>query len=324
MITSKDFSEKSVAYALSAIEIYNKPDFRQRSEVFIILLVNAWEALLKGKILFDNIEEIEALYISDGSGSFKTSRTGSPLTLELLGCAKKLKLPGILIDNISSLLEIRDKSIHFVHKESIDYLVFTLGSASLKNYHLLCKGWFGDSIDRYSFYILPMGFTYNFNTIKLIDVSKEPDVIQNLLKNISTKQNEPNPTAYQYICEVEVVLKSAKKITHDTDLTVSIDQEASTATAIIRDIDLVDKYPLTATELYKKVQRRIKSIRRNEFFKFLKDEGIRDNPKYSGYLFRNRRQKENYEKEGILPINISSLYNYDCLNFLLQELNVRQ
>jgi hypothetical protein len=34
--------EKSVHAALSAIEIYNKPDFKYREESFSILLVNAW------------------------------------------------------------------------------------------------------------------------------------------------------------------------------------------------------------------------------------------------------------------------------------------
>ena len=162
MITSKSFHEKSIAYSLSAIEIYNKPDFKQRSEVFSILLINAWEALLKGKLLLDNGENIEALYIEDGHGGFKTNRSGAVLTLEIIGCAKRIGLPEIIIENLLSFVEIRDNSIHFINQESIDYLVFTLGTASLKNYHRLCKDWFGDGIDRYNFYILPMGFVYNF------------------------------------------------------------------------------------------------------------------------------------------------------------------
>jgi len=33
--------EKSISAAISAIEIYNKPDFKYREESLIILLVNA-------------------------------------------------------------------------------------------------------------------------------------------------------------------------------------------------------------------------------------------------------------------------------------------
>lgn len=46
--------EKSVHAALSAIEIYNKPDFKYREESFYILMVNAWELLLKARILLYN------------------------------------------------------------------------------------------------------------------------------------------------------------------------------------------------------------------------------------------------------------------------------
>ncbi|WP_223955216.1 DUF3644 domain-containing protein [Aeromonas caviae] len=43
--------EKSVAAMLSAIEIYNKPDFRYREETFSVLCINSWELLLKAKVL---------------------------------------------------------------------------------------------------------------------------------------------------------------------------------------------------------------------------------------------------------------------------------
>ena len=41
--------EKSIQAAISAIEIYNKPDFKYREESFCILIVNTWELLLKAK-----------------------------------------------------------------------------------------------------------------------------------------------------------------------------------------------------------------------------------------------------------------------------------
>jgi len=320
MILSNSFYEKSIAYSLSAIEIYNKPDFKQRSEVFSILLINAWEALLKGKLLLDAEENIESLYIGDGKGGIKTNRSGSPLTLEIIGCAKKIGLPDIIIDNLISIVEIRDNSIHFINQESIDYLVFTLGTASLKNYHMLCKEWFGDGIDQYNFYILPMGFVYNFTSIHLLELEKEPKTIQNLLSNISNCQTRVNKTPFEFVCEIEVNLKSAKKITESTDLEISINPEATDVTTIIRDRETVERYPLTATELFKAVKKVMPEQNRNDFFRYLKDRGIKDDPKYSGYLFRNRRQKEKYNKEGNVPRGISSLYNSDCLKFVLTDL----
>jgi hypothetical protein len=38
----------AIAAMVAAIEIYNKPRFAYRNEVFTILLINAWELALKG------------------------------------------------------------------------------------------------------------------------------------------------------------------------------------------------------------------------------------------------------------------------------------
>lgn len=48
---SKLMLEKSVSAMLAAIEIYNKPDFKYREETFSVLCINAWEILLKAKVL---------------------------------------------------------------------------------------------------------------------------------------------------------------------------------------------------------------------------------------------------------------------------------
>lgn len=68
--------EKSVQAVVSAIEIYNKPDFKYREESFSILMVNAWELLLKAKILKDNNNNLTSLYIIDKERSLK--RDGTP------------------------------------------------------------------------------------------------------------------------------------------------------------------------------------------------------------------------------------------------------
>lgn len=46
--------DKSLQACSAAIEIYNKPDFRYREEAFSILMLNAWELLLKARVLNEN------------------------------------------------------------------------------------------------------------------------------------------------------------------------------------------------------------------------------------------------------------------------------
>jgi len=73
----KQLVDKSVAAALAAIEVYNKPDFRYREESFVILLVNAWELLLKAKILRDSKNRLTSLYIHFGKNNHKIKRSRS-------------------------------------------------------------------------------------------------------------------------------------------------------------------------------------------------------------------------------------------------------
>src|SRR2546423_1263396 len=84
--------DNSLAAALSSIEIYNKPDFKYREEIFIILMVNAWELLLKAKILRDANDDIKSLYVSDRQGGYKQTRNGIPLTIEIIKATNQVKL----------------------------------------------------------------------------------------------------------------------------------------------------------------------------------------------------------------------------------------
>jgi hypothetical protein len=56
MALSRDLAEKSIQAAVAAIEVYNKPNFSYREEAFSLLMVNAWELLLKAKWIMDHGE----------------------------------------------------------------------------------------------------------------------------------------------------------------------------------------------------------------------------------------------------------------------------
>ena len=60
---SDDLAKKSLQAILAAIEIYNKPTFSYREESFALLMVNAWELLLKAKWVLDHSEDEASLHI---------------------------------------------------------------------------------------------------------------------------------------------------------------------------------------------------------------------------------------------------------------------
>src|SRR5690554_4003301 len=110
-IRSQHLLEKSVHAALSAIEIYNKPDFKYREESFSILMINAWELLLKARILYLNKNNLKSIYIIDANKirkdgktykypKHKKSRSGNYLTIDITNAIKILELPERLKENL--------------------------------------------------------------------------------------------------------------------------------------------------------------------------------------------------------------------------------
>ena len=54
---------KGEAALLAAIEVYNKPGFLYREETFSILTLNAWELLLKARLVAENNNDPRCIYV---------------------------------------------------------------------------------------------------------------------------------------------------------------------------------------------------------------------------------------------------------------------
>ena len=115
---------------LSAIEVYNKPDFAYREETFAVLAVNAWELLLKARILqiernrIGSILEFERRRKADGTLSTKwyrkKNRSGNQLSVGLLKALNLLvnqygdDVDPLVRANLEMLTEIRD-NLSLIH-----------------------------------------------------------------------------------------------------------------------------------------------------------------------------------------------------------------
>ena len=166
--------DKSIGSMLSAIEIYNKPDFQYREETFAILAVNAWELLLKAQLLRSNKYKIRTIYEmhyatnKDGTRSKKrmevaTNRCGNPKTLSIYETLARLELihsikPNLKA-NIEALIELRDNAIHFTNTNQITKQIQELGFACIKNYISIIKEWDLEiDLSSYNFYLMPLAY----------------------------------------------------------------------------------------------------------------------------------------------------------------------
>lgn len=318
----KQLIDKSISAAIAAIEVYNKPDFKYREESFVILLVNAWELLVKAKILKDGKNRLSALYVRNGR-RYKKSRTGIPLTVELLWAMKKVNCPLEVTDNLEALVEIRDTAVHFFHDDDLRYVVYTLGVAALRNYQTLCKSWFSRSLASYNFYIMPIGFSYNFRTLKMLEVQRTVPVITNLIKSVTEAQEraEKGDGTFFFACEIATELKSAKKFATGGDLTVRIDQNAKEGAVVITQTKKkLDVYPLSYTELVQNVKRQVPGVKTGAIDGIIKSHKVKSNPDLAAYSFRTKMQEDAFVKGGKLPKGITSIYKEEAVRFIVQRL----
>jgi len=312
--------DHSVNMALSAIEVYNKPDFKDREQVFSILIIAAWESLLKAKILRDNKNRLSSLYIPSKKGAksrYKRNRTGHYMTIGIEPAIELCSLPAAVADNLLHLLDVRDAAVHLTaESKSLPYITFSLGAAALQNYTALARKWFGRSLAEYNFFILPLGFAYPFKAVSVADLKKEPDDVAAILKSADAAQATHATAAdgFYFACEIKTHLVSAKKMT-DADLTAKIDPAATGAIIVRRDLDPLDSYPYSWRELLDLIKKQVPGAKPHHLSGFLKTNGVKGNKEYSRYNFRNRLE----EKRGPSKSTIV-LYNDDCLRFAVQEI----
>ena len=220
--------EKSVAAAVSAIEIYNKPDFRYRGETFSILMVNAWELLLKAKILKDNGNNLKSILVldkrrlKDGNWSKRLhprkTRSGNPATLSLGKSIDVIQnsTPRLLdqrvVDNVFILVEIRDNSIHLINQDlSLESKIQEVGTAALRNYVQIVQEWFNYDLSRYNFFLMPLSFFHEADVVESFSVKRLNDQTRNLLEYLKNKEEEhPSETENPYNVTLKVETKFVK------------------------------------------------------------------------------------------------------------------
>ncbi|MDT3778288.1 DUF3644 domain-containing protein [Nitrospira sp. MA-1] len=131
--------DKSVEAYIHALETINRLSIKYRLETFCYLICNAWELLLKAKILEDTGKQ-NSIYYKKKRGLPKRS-------LSLRDCLEKI-IPEQEIPerrNIERIADLRDETVHLVFSQ-IPREVLCLFQASVINYHNRLNGWFEVSL----------------------------------------------------------------------------------------------------------------------------------------------------------------------------------
>lgn len=251
---------------ISAIEIYNKPDFKYREETFSILAINAWELLLKAKWLKANGNHIRSLYVEEQKNKLngkpykypkvRLTECGNPFTHSLDFLAKKLHEKKILADaayrNIKALNETRDSAVHFYNRSSLFAIrLQEVGSATVKNFVTASQEWFEVDLTNFNFYLMPLAFVSTHRNMKAVSLNKEE---KNLANYISSLEGDNDPGG-DYAVAVNIEVKFSRSKTNDA-LNVQLTNDPTAPKFQLSEEQVKDKYPLHYASLTSQCQMR--------------------------------------------------------------------
>jgi hypothetical protein len=276
--------DKAIEAVISAIEVYNKPGFRYREETFAILMLNAWELLLKARILKENKNRLRSIEVWERKATKsgvpskksapKKNRAGNVMTISVGAAAATVRaytkdtIDQYGVENISLLMEIRDNAIHFHNSgRGLRKRIQEVGSAALRNFSYAAKAWFNRDLGSYDFALMPFAFESPAGIIQTVfaDDAKGPTAkLQKLLTD--TKQAFPFDAAKPFNVGVEVELRFVRKAI-DGAIPVRVAPGDPNAVPVtVSEEDARKAYPWTYDNLRRALHRRYADFKENETF----------------------------------------------------------
>src|SRR5690606_30476885 len=219
--TYQSLLDKSINSMLSAIEIYNKPDFKYREETFAILAINSWELLFKSQILKLSKYNMKSIYVMEPNGKKskkmqpKLNRAKNPMTISLAESILRLRKLNInlslnLVKSLFALIELRDNAIHFHNESVIQKEIQELGFACIKNYMELLKQWDSKvSLSQYNCYLMPLAYVDS----KIEADSILTDEVTNYLNYLKKKVSESDHEDIDYSVAIGIDITFKKNVT---------------------------------------------------------------------------------------------------------------
>ncbi len=247
------------AAAIAAIEIYNKPAFHYRDECVVILLLNAWELILKallsknGQSIFYLKRRKEPYRTFSCQHAFVKAEPFLPKTLPALPIRRNLEL----------LSTYRDNAVHFYNATDFGVVIYALAQTSIKNFRDLLHEAFNVKLENeVSWQLLPLGIRPPMDVISYIagkgsTDKKQSGAVRQFLSELAAATNEikaDNGDTGRLLTVFHVKLESVKRI-GDADIVVGVEKAegSSGPLAIVKTQDPNITHPLRQKDIIQRI-----------------------------------------------------------------------
>lgn len=246
----------SKAAMLAAIEIYNKPQITYRDECFIILIVNAWELLLKA-ILSKNKQRI--FYPKERGKNYRTFTIK-----DALNQVNKYIPPAIqyepIAKNLMMMVDYRNYAIHFYNQTGFGVVIYGLAQTSIINFRDLMTIIFDiDISNEMSINLLPLSFGIKPDPIKFlqktnINPPKNKTVARFLreIAEVTSHLEANNFDTGRFLTIFQVKMQSVKKVS-SADIVFPIAANGDESAVIERPVDPNISHPLSRKVIKKEI-----------------------------------------------------------------------
>ena len=247
------------AAMLAAIEIYNKPRFDYRDECGFILLLNAWELVLKallsknGKSIFYPKKRKESYRTLSWIDALKASEPLFPNDVPPLPVRRNLEL----------LATYRDNSVHFYNDRDFGTILYALAQTAIVNFKDLLRLAFQvDLGTEITWQLLPLGLHAPVDPIEYISGAaaggKKPSAaIRQFileLKSAAQELEDAGADTGRLLTVFSVKLESTKKIQNaDVVVGVASPTAAPGPLAVVKTVDPNISHPLRQTEVLERI-----------------------------------------------------------------------
>lgn len=248
----------SEAAMLAAIEIYNKPQIEYRDECFLILLVNAWELLLKA-ILSKNKQRV--FYPKKRNEPYRTFSIRDALIKAKNFFPSDIPYEPVA-QNINMLVTYRNNAIHFYNQRGFSVIIYGLAQTSIINYRDLLLAIFGiDIADEMTISLLPLSFGAQPDPIEFLRQAKanppKNKAVAQFLRELSQTTRELEAQHFdtsRFLTVFTVTLKSVKKVS-SADVVVVVKGIADDTDPLIieRRVDPNISHPLRQKEVIEEI-----------------------------------------------------------------------
>jgi len=275
---------KSIEGYILALETINRLSIQYRVETFCYLICNAWELLLKAKILDDAGKDRNAIFRG------KKRRGERRESISLRECLVRV-IPNQTDPerrNIECIADLRDEAVHLVLSE-VPTDVLGLFQACVINYHRRLTDWFGVSLsDRV--HVGMMAIVYDLSphrgdlTDKRLRRELGRDAADYLARYCAKVKNEFDQLQrpVQFSVGIEYRLTLTKK-PGDADIVLSQGTSGSVAMKIVEvPKDPGKSHPYRQVELIQKLKAAVPtlSINQHDIQCVNKAHGVRQRPEY--------------------------------------------